>query len=300
MSKFTVETDAFVHIDEGQDRSAMKIFVPKTAKGKERAFSLVLPEKLLAWMDLQLPSASEKDALDAIKTILTMSYPLDAMDHLGMALTEIGSDDRDDGDVEDCDEDGYENERKAVNEEEFNAAVRIFELLSCLDLPGFSKDCWTSELKDYQPRLATAAAVVASEPAPSDFFYTDAAGKLTSILIDRGHMAVDTADTASPTRYYIEVKTTKAVAATEPFYVSPRQRDIMLRLHRGDGIRSDSRGATGDITGRVPSPRDVYIIARVSNILGSQPSVRLMVDPVALEDRGEVYFDQVWTAYIKT
>ncbi|ROV88550.1 hypothetical protein VMCG_10385 [Cytospora schulzeri] len=130
----------------------------------------------------------------------------------------------------------------------------IFELLSHLNLPGFSEGNWQSRIRKYvsvHPKYAELKPWTRQETA--DITYTDINGKLTEIFINGGYLDRETWSEKTP-KYFIEVKTT-LLSCDEPFYMSTAQysrpnslRIMAARLLTATLLASGVTHATGEVS----------------------------------------------------
>lgn len=102
---------------------------------------------------------------------------------------------------------------------------QVFELLSRLGLPAFSRNNWQSTIREcvrIHPDYADLAPWTGRETA--DITYRDSSGELTSLLADKGFMSHVSAEhlTNARPQYFIEVKTT-TLACETPFFMSKYQ-----------------------------------------------------------------------------
>ncbi|KAM0239528.1 hypothetical protein ACHAP5_008251 [Fusarium lateritium] len=98
----------------------------------------------------------------------------------------------------------------------------VFELLSKLELPDWSRENWQSTIRTYaaiHPDYAGLSQWCNRETA--DLVYIDSLGRLTNTLIDAGILTGDGWSGKRP-KYYFEVKTTTGHCKT-PFYMSGKQ-----------------------------------------------------------------------------
>ncbi|KAK5657900.1 hypothetical protein OQA88_2449 [Cercophora sp. LCS_1] len=150
----------------------------------------------------------------------------------------------------------------------------VFEMLKSLgsaSLPGFSWPNWTSNIKgqvtihpNYEGMISWGGGVEVS-----DLQYADTSGLFTTLLIEKGHLP-SAKWTGKRPSYYFEVKSTPR-GCNEPFYMGGAQYKKMEKLC-GEGDKS------------------VYIIFRVFNMFTDRVGVKLYVDPVELQRRGELDF----------
>ncbi|KAL1600687.1 hypothetical protein SLS60_007075 [Paraconiothyrium brasiliense] len=144
----------------------------------------------------------------------------------------------------------------------------VFETLSALDLPGFSKENWRSNMRREllaQPRYVNLGSWNGRETA--DFVYTDRDGSLTRYLREHcvGSMPHGIARnhdfSQHPIEYFLEVKSTTSGCNTR-FYMSGSQFERMQKC------------AVPVFT----PPEKVYVILRVFN-LGPNTDMKIFVDP---------------------
>lgn len=104
--------------------------------------------------------------------------------------------------------------------------AQVFELLSGLGLPGWTRANWQSKIRSYvavHPDYTDLRAWVGSETA--DLVYVDTEGHLINMLIDCGYLDHDEWH-GSRVKFYIEVKTTTGPCGT-PFYMSGKQYQLV-------------------------------------------------------------------------
>ncbi|KAI9372834.1 hypothetical protein BJX61DRAFT_542344 [Aspergillus egyptiacus] len=157
----------------------------------------------------------------------------------------------------------------------------VFELLSRLTLPDFSRDNWKSTIRHYvrvHDEYSDLAPWDGRETA--DMLYTDSAGLFTALLIEKGYLPAETWEGRRPT-YYLEVKATTGSWET-PFYMSKSQYQRM---------QNPSGGAAG---GR---PLEcVYVVFRVFNLGRDSVGVKVYVDPESMRERRELLFTaETWS-----
>ncbi|KAI1799715.1 hypothetical protein F4811DRAFT_565353 [Daldinia bambusicola] len=151
----------------------------------------------------------------------------------------------------------------------------VFELLSSMNpsLRGFTRNNWTSTIRRYvtiHPEYEDMP--IWSGIETSDLEYEDIDGKLTSVLISKGHL--NSGWRGSRPKYYIEVKTTPGGRDT-PFFMSDAQYHKMKRLSTRDSI---------------------YVIFRVSDLYTGGLTLDIYVDPAKLAEEGRLVFTaDKWT-----
>ncbi|KAF1971993.1 hypothetical protein BU23DRAFT_469303 [Bimuria novae-zelandiae CBS 107.79] len=165
----------------------------------------------------------------------------------------------------------------------------VYEILSGLNLPGFSIDNWRSRIRG-ELRIHSRYAAVTNWQGreTADFVYTDRDGSLTQYLAENcsGGMPERVLDARpqgmapKPIEYYLEVKTTTSRCDTR-FYMSGSQYQRMENY---------AIPATGSFD-------KVYVILRVYN-LGQNTGMRIFVDPHRL--RGSHIDFEIATYHCKT
>ncbi|KAJ4123151.1 hypothetical protein NW768_009679 [Fusarium equiseti] len=106
----------------------------------------------------------------------------------------------------------------------------VFELLSKLELPGWSRENWQSTIRTYAAGHPDYAGLSHwSRRETADLVYVDASGRLTNILIEAGILAAEQWSEKQP-KYYFEVKTTTGPCKT-PFYMSGNQYRLVSSIH---------------------------------------------------------------------
>ncbi|KAF4628320.1 hypothetical protein G7Y89_g9830 [Cudoniella acicularis] len=149
----------------------------------------------------------------------------------------------------------------------------IFEILTSLGLPGFSRDNWKSTIRrevcvhnkyrDLEPWVGRETA---------DLTYYDHEGDLTKLFIEKGYLSGETWQDERPT-YYLEVKTSTR-DCSEAFYMSGSQYERM----RGMQLQPQR-----------PAP-NIYVLLRVFNLEG-RVGLRVFVDPESSRIGGELVFN---------
>ncbi|KAI1480176.1 hypothetical protein F4774DRAFT_379917 [Daldinia eschscholtzii] len=151
----------------------------------------------------------------------------------------------------------------------------VFELLSSMNpsLRDFTRANWTSTIRRYvtvHPDYEDMSAWSGIET--SDLEYEDVDGRLTAVLISKGHLRSEWRGLRP--KYYIEVKTTPG-ARDAPFFMSDAQYHKMRRLCTNESI---------------------YVIFRVSDLYTGGLTVDIYVDPVKLANEGRLVFTaDKWT-----
>ncbi|KAK6958355.1 hypothetical protein Daesc_001154 [Daldinia eschscholtzii] len=151
----------------------------------------------------------------------------------------------------------------------------VFELLSSMNpsLRGFTRANWTSTIRRYvtvHPDYEDMSAWSGIET--SDLEYEDVDGRLTAVLISKGHLRSEWRGLRP--KYYIEVKTTPG-ARDAPFFMSDAQYHKMKRLCTNESL---------------------YVIFRVSDLYTGGLTVDIYVDPVKLANEGRLVFTaDKWT-----
>jgi hypothetical protein len=100
--------------------------------------------------------------------------------------------------------------------------LQVFELLSRLLLPTWSRDNWQSTIRtlvNAHPEYAHIGAWGARETA--DIVYDDTTGMLTLLLIEKGYLNHNEWNGETP-KYFVEVKTTTG-PCNVPFFMSENQ-----------------------------------------------------------------------------
>ncbi|KAH8832352.1 hypothetical protein DL96DRAFT_1581759 [Flagelloscypha sp. PMI_526] len=134
----------------------------------------------------------------------------------------------------------------------------VYHWLKAFDLPFFSQDNWTSEIRGRVPGFSPF-----NGRSPADFCYDDIEGKLTSIL--RPDCCEQYVDAGFWPKYLLEVKSTSSGNET-PFVMRKNQFETALRY--------------SDPSNRIEGPPKVlYCIVRVSMIYSGSPQVKLLWDP---------------------
>ncbi|KAI6760419.1 hypothetical protein HG530_009279 [Fusarium avenaceum] len=148
----------------------------------------------------------------------------------------------------------------------------VFELLSKLELPGWSRGNWQSTIRIYaaiHPEYSSITHWSCRETA--DLVYTDCEGQLTNTLVEASILTGDEWTGKRP-KYYIEVKTTSGPCKT-PFYMSGNQYRLMERIH----YKADRT--------------EVYMVFRVYFLLdSSRINYCVYLDPKKLKDAGQLLF----------
>ncbi|XXH01558.1 hypothetical protein Hte_007918 [Hypoxylon texense] len=145
----------------------------------------------------------------------------------------------------------------------------VFELLSALNpaLNGFTRDNWMSTIRKYataHPDYTDMDEWKGNET--SDLEYEDVDGTLTESLVRKGHLHGSWR--ARRPKFYIEVKATPGPCNT-PFFMSHAQHEKMRKFTTNDSV---------------------YVIFRVFNLYTSGIGCKIFVDPVKLEQEGQLVF----------
>ncbi|KAH7173247.1 uncharacterized protein B0J16DRAFT_405610 [Fusarium flagelliforme] len=150
----------------------------------------------------------------------------------------------------------------------------VFELLSKLELPGWSRENWQSTIRTYATVHPDYTGLTHwSRRETADLVYVDSSGRLTSTLIEAGVLTDDGWSGKQPT-YYFEVKTTTGPCKT-PFYMSGNQYRLMERIHH-----NQDRSA-------------IYMIFRIYSLLDSgRINHCAYMDPKKLRDEGRLVFSE--------
>ncbi|CAH0058483.1 unnamed protein product [Clonostachys solani] len=152
----------------------------------------------------------------------------------------------------------------------------VFELLSALQLPGWSRGNWQSTIRKYvteHPDYRDMEPWYQRETA--DIVYPDVQGEFTTLLIDNGYLGE--AWRAARPKYLLEVKTSTGPLAT-PFYMSKNQYRLMQNTH-SIGDRSK-----------------VYMILRVFWLDSNNIGMRVYLDPEQMRQEGGLIFTgETWS-----
>ena len=156
----------------------------------------------------------------------------------------------------------------------------VFELLRALSMPNFTIDNWQSRIRanvrfhrDYQDLRNW------SDREISDIMYTDSGVSMEQFLRKHSYNAVSEWEQRdSQTEYLIEVKTTTGPCTT-PFFMSKHQYQLM---------RQHALSSQGN------RPRTVFLIMRVYNLLSSNISLEIYVDPWSLKDNTLEFVADPW------
>ncbi|KAK2592305.1 hypothetical protein QQS21_009995 [Conoideocrella luteorostrata] len=152
----------------------------------------------------------------------------------------------------------------------------VFELLSRIGLPNWSRDNWQSKIRTYA-RAHSAYATIDAWPhsETSDLVYDDTEGHFTDMLIGCGYLDEDEWHGARP-KYFLEVKTTTGPRET-PFYVSGNQYRLIEQKHR------------------LEDRSEVYIILRVFWLTSEKITMSVLLDPWQLkQDQWLLFKGQSW------
>ncbi|RWA07221.1 hypothetical protein EKO27_g7884 [Xylaria grammica] len=148
----------------------------------------------------------------------------------------------------------------------------VFELLSQLSMPEFSRHNWKSNIREYvtvHPKYADMKPWRDRET--SDITYQDCEGLLTSLLVDKGYLPRDVWEGKRP-YYFIEVKTT-TLDCDAPFYMSKAQYQRM----RDNAITANNT-------------EKIYAIFRVYYLGQENMGLKVYIDPEALRLSGQLEF----------
>ncbi|CAO2653065.1 Nn.00g024760.m01.CDS01 [Neocucurbitaria sp. VM-36] len=162
----------------------------------------------------------------------------------------------------------------------------VFELLSALGLPDFTRANWQSTIRGE----LSGATQYASMPnwtgrETADIVYTDRTGALTQYLRANctgdfpGQIPNDHDHVSMPVQYYLEVKSTTSVCNTR-FFLSSGQYKRM-----GDMVLLDNE-----------PPSQVYVIFRVYNLTSPNVGFKVFVDPTRLVGTYLDFEAQQWIA----
>lgn len=148
----------------------------------------------------------------------------------------------------------------------------VLERLRALAFPGFGLDNWQSRIRAYV-NVHPDYTGLTNWPGPetADFVYRDGSGRFERWLRRTSKHPFPALPQDGEIKYLIEVKTTTGPCKT-PFFMSQNQYRLMKK-HRL--ANDDDDGATS---------RTVYVIMRVYNLLLSNVTVELYVDPWRLRD----------------
>ncbi|KAF2654846.1 hypothetical protein K491DRAFT_599984 [Lophiostoma macrostomum CBS 122681] len=164
----------------------------------------------------------------------------------------------------------------------------VFEYLSCLDLPDFTRESWQSTIRGavaIHPRYEGIRDWRGHETA--DIVYTDRNGALTQYLrnVCEGSFPTQLADhdhVTHPIEYYLEVKTTTGECETR-FYMSNIQYKRMEDMALCDGQR----------------PTRVYVILRVFHLVTPNVRMKFFVDPWRLRGTHLDFEAEQWFGYTR-
>ncbi|KAF2667223.1 hypothetical protein BT63DRAFT_481662 [Microthyrium microscopicum] len=149
----------------------------------------------------------------------------------------------------------------------------VYEILSRLELPGFSLDNWQSTIRhrvNVHDKYRDLVRWSGRETA--DIVYRDEANKLTAMLISKGYLSREKWVDRTPT-YYLEVKTTTG-PLEQPFFCSQNQYDRMEKLELSED-RIDG---------------EIYLIVRVFSSGETRMGLKLYLDPATLRKKHELTF----------
>ncbi|KAK7222154.1 hypothetical protein V2G26_010157 [Clonostachys chloroleuca] len=152
----------------------------------------------------------------------------------------------------------------------------VFELLSALQLPGWSRGNWQSTIRKYvtgHPDYHDMRPWSQRETA--DIVYPDVQGEFTTLLIDNGYLGEEWR--AARPKYLLEVKTSTGPLAT-PFYMSKNQYQLMQNIHN-----IEDRSA-------------IYMILRVFWLDSHNIGMRVYLDPEQMRQEGGLIFTgETWS-----
>jgi hypothetical protein len=174
----------------------------------------------------------------------------------------------------------------------------VFELLSKLGLPGWSRENWQSTIRTYvraHPQYSGIERWPFRETA--DLVYNDEQGRLTEVLIDSGYLARDEWQQARP-RYFLEVKTTTG-ECDMPFYMSGNQYRLV-----SPNFSSLFFYFFANVFGHLPilkpmqmqskhqsqDKSEVYMVLRVFGLNARRMGMRAYLDPEDLRRKGQLVF----------
>jgi hypothetical protein len=176
--------------------------------------------------------------------------------------------------------------------------LKVFELLGNLNLPGFSRLNWKSNVRKHvcvHEKYGDMTPWRGAETA--DIVYDDVGGRLTEILRHKGYLPIFGPgwDAARP-RYYIEVKTTTEDCNTR-FFMSKSQHQrvscpvVRLRvLVKGLHSWPVRHCQMHDLALHGVDPAaQIYLIARVYNLGQDNMSLRVYNDPTELTFTADSY-----------
>ncbi|CAH0025380.1 unnamed protein product [Clonostachys rhizophaga] len=152
----------------------------------------------------------------------------------------------------------------------------VFELLSALQLPGWSRGNWQSTIRKYvtgHPDYHDMRPWYQRETA--DIVYPDVQGEFTTLLIDNGYLGEEWR--AARPKYLLEVKTSTGPLAT-PFYMSKNQYQLMKNIHN------------------IEDRSEVYMILRVFWLDSNNIGMRVYLDPEQMRQEGGLIFTgETWS-----
>jgi hypothetical protein len=94
---------------------------------------------------------------------------------------------------------------------------KVFEMLLHLELPGFTRDNWKSNIREEVKIHSKYSDMKGwNDPETADITYNDIHGNFTRLLIDKGYLPSAVWQNARPL-YYLEVKTTTNECNTRLF-----------------------------------------------------------------------------------
>jgi hypothetical protein len=109
--------------------------------------------------------------------------------------------------------------------------LKVFELLAALRprLPDFGHSNWQSTVRHYvKAHPAYSTLEPWGDAGPSDIFYSDESGVLTTVFIEKGYL--DETWRSEKPDYFIQVETTMSNDLETPFYLSKYQYSL-VRFH---------------------------------------------------------------------
>ncbi|KAK0705957.1 hypothetical protein B0T26DRAFT_679718 [Lasiosphaeria miniovina] len=158
----------------------------------------------------------------------------------------------------------------------------VFELLSRLRLPGFSRANWQSTIRSYaaaHPEFADLAPWTGRETA--DITYADADGSLARLLVGAGYLDARVWAGVKGLQCFVEVKATTGPCNT-PFYMSKGQ---YKRMQNVSNNNANDRQTDA-----------LYVVFRVFNLGADAVGLRVLVDPESMRQRGELAFAaELWS-----
>ncbi|KAF2704317.1 hypothetical protein K504DRAFT_507325 [Pleomassaria siparia CBS 279.74] len=165
----------------------------------------------------------------------------------------------------------------------------VFELLTALNLPDFTRAQWQSTIRGtlaIHPHYADLQNWTGREIA--DIVYTDRTGSLTQYLRDHGEghssafaIPVNHNHAEHPIEYFLEVKTTPGPCNSR-FFMSDVQCKRMERMSLGIFLSTSQL------------PKKVYVILRVFDIVKPNVGLKIFVDPWRLRGTNLLVNAEQW------